>query len=201
MAYVTLYPRRISIRSMKSLAALAGAVLALGAGAGTALAAAENVQPSVWEHHQATTAWFGQTTHYTCSGLENTLRQILLYFGARSDLKVEASCPDQIDPVRTAVVKTDFYSLKPAPTGAADTISAQWVPVKLTPQSPSQAPFLGTSECELIFQFKDLLTKSFSFRNLNYQASCFPHYVSLLDYYVHGQVLKTDAQLKSVAQR
>ena len=189
------------MRSIKSLAALAGAALGLGAGAGTALAAPENAQPSVWEHHQATTAWFGQTTHYTCAGLENTLRHILLYFGARPDLKVEASCPDLIDPVRTAVVKTDFYSLKPASPGAGDTISAQWVPVTLTPQSPSQAPFLGTSECELIFQFKDLLSKSFSFHGLNYQANCFPHYVSLLDYYVHGQVLKTEAQLKSVAQR
>ena len=189
------------MRSIKSLAALAGAALGLSAGAGTALAAPENAQPSVWEHHQATTAWFGQTTHYTCPGLENTLRRILLYLGARPDLKVEASCPDQVEPVRTAVVKTDFYSLKPAPAGATDTISAQWVPVKLTPQSPSQAPFLGTSECELLFQFKDLLSKSFSFQDLKYTANCFPHYVSLLDYYVHGQVLKTEAQLKSVAQR
>src|SRR6185312_11073321 len=81
MAYVTLDPRRISMRSIKSLAALTGAALALGAGAGTTLAASENPQPSVWEHHQATTAWFGQTTHYTCPGLENTLRRILLYLG------------------------------------------------------------------------------------------------------------------------
>jgi hypothetical protein len=186
---------------MKSLAALAGAVLGLGAGAGTALAAPENPQPSVWEHHQATTAWFGQTAHYTCPGLENTLRHILLYLGARPDLKVEASCPNLVDPLRSAVVKTDFYSLKPVPSETGDTISAQWVPVKLTPQSPTQAPFIGTSECELLFQFKDLISKSFSFQDLKFTASCFPHYVSLLDYYVHGQVLKTEAQLKSVAQR
>jgi hypothetical protein len=186
---------------MKNLAALAGVVLGLGAGAGTALAAPENTQPSVWEHHQATTAWFGQTAHYTCLGLENTLRHILLYLGARPDLKVEASCPNLVDPLRSAVVKTDFYTLKPASSETGDTISAQWVPVKVTPNSPWQAPFVGTSECELLFQFKDLFSKSFSFQKLNYTANCFPHSVTLLDYYINGQVLKTEAQLKAVAQR
>lgn len=189
------------MRSFKSLAALAGAALSIGGGVGTALAAAESTQPSVWEHHQASTAWFGHTSHYTCSGIEETVKHVLLYLGARPDLKVTASCPDPIAPVKTAVVKTDFYSLKPAPAGAGDTVTGQWVPVRLTPQSPSQAPYLDTSECELIDQFKGLFTKAFSFRDLKYQASCFPHDVTLLDYSVRGQVLKPETQMKSVAQQ
>ncbi len=182
------------MRSFKSLAALAGAALCVAGGAGTALAAADNTQPSVWEHHQASTAYFGQTSHYTCSGIEETLKHVLLYLGARPDLKVEASCPDPIEPVKTAVVTTDFYSLQPASSGAGDTIGGEWVPIKLTPQSPQLAPYLGTSECELVYQFKDLFTKAFSFRDLKYHALCFPHDVTLLDYSVRGQVLKPEAQ-------
>jgi hypothetical protein len=185
--------RRAFMRIFKSLS-LAAAALCLGAGAAIALADADETQSSVWEHHQASTAWFGQTAHYTCSGIETTLKQILLYLGARPDVQVEASCPDPIAPVRTAVVKTDFYSLKPAPEGAADTVSGRWVPIKLTPQSPSQPPYLDTGECELMYQFKDLLSKSFSFRDLKFHASCFPHQVTLLDYSVRGQVLKPQAQ-------
>lgn len=181
------------MRSIKSLAALAGAALCIGGGAATALAAADNTLPSVWEHHQASTAFFGQTSHYTCAGIEDTLKHVLLYLGARPDLKVTASCPDPIAPVKSAVVQTDFYSLQPASSGAANTISGEWVPIELTPQSPSRAPYLDTSECELVYQFKDLFTKAFSFRDLKYHTACFPHSVTLLDYSVQGQVLKPEA--------
>jgi hypothetical protein len=201
MQYLAADPRRIFMRSIKSLAALSGAALCLAAGAGAALAASEEAQPGVWTHHQASTAWFGQTSHYTCPGLEETLKHVLLYLGARPDLQVTASCPDPITPVRTAVVKTDFYTLQPASSGAGDTVSGRWVAVRLTAQSPSQYPYLGTGECELLYQFKDLLSKSFSFRDLKYQTSCFPHSVTLLDYSIRGQVLQPEAQPKSVAQR
>lgn len=181
------------MRSFKSLAALAGAALCIAGAAGTALAAANDTQPGVWEHHEASTAWFGQTSHYTCTGIEETVKHVLLYLGARPDLKVTASCPDPIAPVRTAVVKTDFYTLQPASPGAGDTINAEWVPIKMTPQQPQLAPYLSSGECELVYQFKDLFTKAFSFRDLKYQASCFPHSVTLLDYRVQGQVLKPEA--------
>jgi hypothetical protein len=189
------------MRSFKSLTALAGAALVIGAGAGTAFAAAEDTQSGVWEHHQATTSYFTMTTAFTCPGLEHTVKQVLLYLGARPDVQVSASCPDPVAPVKTAVVKTDFYSLQPASSGASETINGQWVPIKLTPQSPSQAPFLGTSECELVYQFKDLFTKAFSYRDLKYDALCFPHQVTLLDYSVRGQVLKAETPLKAEAHQ
>ena len=175
--------------SIKSLAALAGAALWIGAGTGVALAAADNTQSGVWEHHEASTSYFGQTTAYTCTGLEERVKQVLLYLGARSDAKVTASCPDPVRPVKTAVVKTDFYSLQPASSGASDAVAGQWVPVELMPQRPM---FMGAGECELIYQFKDLLTKDFSFRDLKFQAACFPNSITLQDYRVKGQVLKPE---------
>src|SRR5690348_3545973 len=100
--------------SIKSLA-LVGAGLWIGGGASAAFAAPDNAQSGVWRHHQDSTAYFGQTSTYTCPGIEDAVKRVLLYFGARPDLKVHASCPDPVNPVRTAVVKTDFYSLQPAP--------------------------------------------------------------------------------------
>lgn len=179
------------MRSIKSLAALTGAALWIGAGIGLAVAGSDNPQPSVWEHHQVSTSYFGQTSAFTCSGIEEAVKRVLTYLGARPDLQVEASCPDPVRPVTNAVVKADFYTLVPAPSGASDTVSAQWVPIELVPQRPLS---MGQNEeCELIEQLKDLLTKDFSFRDLQYRALCFPHDVSLQDFRVKAQVLKVEA--------
>lgn len=181
------------MRSIKSLAALAGAALWLGVGAVAAFADAGNSEPSVWEHHEANTSFFGLTSSFTCSGLEDTVKRVLLYFGARPDLKVHASCPDRVAPVTSAVVKTDFYSLQPASSGASDTVSGHWVPIDLGP-GPQHPHFMGYSECELLDQFKAVLSKDFSFRGLNYHALCIPNSVSPQNFRVQGQVLKPEAQ-------
>src|SRR5579862_5549859 len=115
------FAKEIPMRSIKSLGALSGAALLIGAGAGTVLAAPEDGQSSVWEHHQATTSYFAQTSAFTCTGLEHTVKQVLLSLWARPDIQVTASCPDPVSPVKTAVVKTDFYTLQPASSGAGDT--------------------------------------------------------------------------------
>jgi hypothetical protein len=178
------------MRSFTCLSTLGAVALMMGAGPGTVLAAGESSEPSVWEHHQGSTAFFGQTSAYTCSGLEDEVKHLLLYFGARPDLQVKASCPDPIRPVNTAVVTTDFYSLQPASASASDTVSGRWVPIELMPQRPL---FMGRGECELVDQFKGVLTQGFSFRDLKYHALCFPHDVSTLDYTVRGLVLKPKA--------
>jgi hypothetical protein len=159
--------------------------------------AADEVHPapselSVWQHHQTTIYYYGITTRYTCDGLEDKVRALLLYFGARADLKVHAfgceRAPDR--PTRTASVSTDFYSLAAADVGASQTVPGQWVGFIIMPRRPN---WMGDGECELMDQLKALLTKSFSMRNLDYRTSCFPNQITIADYNIKGEILKPAA--------
>jgi hypothetical protein len=179
-----------SARRIKSLTALLASVtLVMGAAAADSARAATagSVQPSVWQHRHVSTAYFGVTTVYTCVSIENTVKRVLLYFGARPDLKVRASCYNLIYPVRSAVVYSDFYTLEPAPAGATDTVPGQWVGVQLMPQRPR---FMDPGQCELVDQIKGLITKDFSLRDLRYHTICTPYDETLFDYDVQAQVLK-----------
>jgi hypothetical protein len=156
---------------------------------GTATPPADIVNGS-WRHRQMTFNYFGITSLYTCDGLEDQVRQILLHLGARNDAKVYASgCPGPYNaPSRTAWVKADFYTLAPAADAAGSgTVKANWTAVEVTPRRPA---FMGDGDCELMQAMKDLIMKNFSLRNVEYRTSCVPHEVLLDAYAVKVQALK-----------
>src|SRR5882762_7567558 len=66
-----------------------------------------------WQHHTVKLNYYGITALYTCSGLEDHVKDILVHFGARKDAKVRASgCfrgPDS--PSHSAWIDADFYTL------------------------------------------------------------------------------------------
>jgi len=165
---------------------------------GTAPAAAgeppaANVVAGTWQHHKATINYFGITTLYTCDGLENRVRQILLYMGARKDLKVSATgCPGPFNaPSRTAWVNADFYSLAPSPdAGAPGAVQAHWTAVNLTPRRPN---FMGEGDCELMQSMKELALKNFSLRDVKYRTDCVPGEVDTYGFSVTGEALKAAA--------
>ena len=175
------------------LAAITG-LLALAAlpvvNAADGEAAGGPVVAGTWEHHKANFSYFGITSLYSCSGLESNIRQLLQHLGARKDLTVHAyGCPYGYDtPGRTAVVDLDFYTLSPsADANAANTVQARWTPVQVSANRPS---FIGHGDCELITEMKDVLSKNFSLRDLNYRTDCVPHEVNLNDFSVKAEVLK-----------
>ncbi|HEY2462898.1 MAG TPA: hypothetical protein VGI32_02475 [Steroidobacteraceae bacterium] len=148
------------------------------------------VVAGTWEHHHASFSYFGITSLYSCSGLETNISQLLRHLGARKDLTVRAiGCPHGFDtPGRDAIVELDFYSLSPsADANAANTVQARWTPVQVTANRPS---FIGRGDCELIDEMKDILSKNFSLRDLNYRADCVPGQVNINDFSVKAEVLK-----------
>lgn len=177
-----------------------GAVAALGglscwlplscAAAETADAPATEIVTGAWQHHKVTFSYVGYTSLYTCDGLEGQVRQILLHLGARKDVKVSAKgCPGGFDiPSHTAWVDAEFYTVAPvADAGGSDTVKARWTPLQMTTGRPR---FMGDGDCELMQGMKDLITKNFSLRDVEYRTSCFPHQVNPDDYEVRGQALK-----------
>jgi len=144
-----------------------------------------------WHPQQLTLNYSGFTTHYSCDGIEDKVREILLAFGARKDLTVRATgCNEGSSrPSRFAWVRAEFNTLAPAtdPASAA-AVKSNWVKVQIAPNRPQ---FMGAGECELVEQMKDMLQKGFQLRNADYRTSCIPHQVGMADYSVTAEVLKS----------
>src|SRR4029077_17632258 len=80
------YPRRVPL-SVVALALLTFLVAAEAA----AEAPAETAPPAwaVWTPKQLRFVYSGFTSHYSCDGLRDKMRAILLQLGARADLRVQ----------------------------------------------------------------------------------------------------------------
>lgn len=157
---------------------------------GTAATPAADTVPGAWQHHKVTFNYYGITTLYTCSGLENDVRLLLRYFGARKDVKASATgCPGGGPNTAThsAWVTADFYTLAPTEPGASDAVTAQWTAVDVSDQNPH---FMDRGSCELIKSIKSVLIDNFSLRDIQYRTGCFPHAESPNDFSVKGEALK-----------
>ena len=152
--------------------------------------ASEPVVAGTWEHHHANFNYYGITALYSCDGLENNIRALLLHLGARKDLVVRArGCPyGSSVPGPYAIVDIDFYTLSPnSDANAVDTVQARWTTVLVSPTHPY---FMGHADCELVDQLKDILSKNFSLRDLNYHAYCVPRQLNINDFSIKAQALK-----------
>jgi hypothetical protein len=178
-------PRSFVVRSVFLVTALASG-LASGQGA----AAAPAVTGAQWQEQKIKFTYDGITTLYTCDGLEDKVREILLLFGARKDVKVRATGCERGSnlPSRFAWVEATYNALMPT-AGSEGVVKTVWSPLVLSPNRPN---FMGAGECELIDQMRDVLTKGFTLRGVQYRASCTPHSVSIGSYAVTAEALKAD---------
>lgn len=151
-----------------------------------------------WQHHKMTINYFGITSAYNCDALEDRVRQILMHLGARKDAKVSAvGCARGPEvPSRTAWIETDFYTLVPAESASASgAVRAYWTSREINPRHPY---YMGGGDCELIEQMKELISKSFAMRDIDYETDCQPHEITLDGFDVKGRVLiPVPAQLAS----
>jgi hypothetical protein len=167
--------------------ALGLTVLRIAVAADAPVAAAD-VVPGVWQHHKVTINYFGITSLYSCDGLGEHVRSILLHLGARKDAKVDASgCPQGPEvPSHTAWITSDFYTLAPADSASAETIRAHWAPREVTPHQPY---FMGDGDCELIEQMKGLISGSFALRAFSYRTDCVPHEITVDGFGIKAEAL------------
>ena len=178
---------------MRALTRTVFGLIAAAAMAATAAAADQpppdaQVVTGTWQHHKATINYFGITALYSCYGLEDHVKDILLHFGARKDAKVRASgCPRGPDvPSRTAFVYAEFDTLVPAEASEPNAVKAYWAHRQLDARRPF---FMGEGDCELVQQMKDVLTKSFSLKDVSYATDCVPHEITVNSYQVKASAL------------
>jgi hypothetical protein len=135
--------------------------------------------PGVWQKHEYSFQFMGFTTTYSCDGLADKLKLLLIASGARSDAKARAgACASGFGrPDKFARADLTFYTLTPAESAASDSkpVDGTWVPVAIASQRPRD---LGTGDCELVEQFRSNVVGMFTTRNVENHTSCVPYQLS-----------------------
>jgi hypothetical protein len=62
-----------------------------------------------------------------------------------------------------------------------------WAALIITPKKPD---FMGDGDCELIQGMKDLITRNFSLRDIEYRTDCSPHQITMNGFSIKGQALR-----------
>jgi hypothetical protein len=131
----------------------------------------------VWQKHEYSFAYMGFTTTYSCDGLADKIKLLLIAAGARQDAKSRAgACANGFGrPDKFARASLTFYTLAPVASGtSADSkpVDAIWRPVSFAYRSPRE---LTTGDCELVEQFRNNVLPMFTTRNIDNHTSCVPH--------------------------
>jgi len=155
-------------------AALAAAFLLTCAPAwANAAEAAAAPESAVWVQKQINFRYVGFTTKYSCDGLRDRMRRILLQLGARDDLKMAGyGCAGVNGPETTPGVRIVMHVLQPASATAAQAVAAHWKTVDLL----ADRDLLDAArDCELISQLDREVLPLFAARHVEYSATCSVH--------------------------
>jgi hypothetical protein len=179
-------PGRLKLGSIGT-GSLICALLASSALFASSAAFADDASPhaaGVWQKHEYSFQFMGFTSTYSCDGLADKLKTLLIASGARPDATARAgACASGFGrPDKFARADLSFYTLTPAGsapvgTGGSDSkpVDGTWIPVTVAPHRPRE---LGTGDCELVEQFHSNVLGMFTTRNVASRTTCVPHQLS-----------------------
>ncbi len=135
---------------------------------------------AVWAPRHVRFIYQGFTTQYSCDGLREDIRAMLIKLGAH-DLKIRSyGCTRLVGVEPFPGVQVSMQVLVPAETAKGKqygpTVAAHWQNVVLMPDNAS---FEEQGNCELIEQFKETFLPLFTTRHINYRSTCVPHQIML----------------------
>ena len=169
------------------VSALCIGVLA-SAAAGTDASAASGHELAVWVPLQLTFRYTPLTTTYSCSGLEQRVKGLLIALGARPDVEARGyGCTNLTGPDPLAGVRIRMNVLEPA--GARPGLAAHWRRVNLLEDRDLLS---AAADCELIEQIAQKIVPLFTVRNVDYHATCPPQSLSPESVRLKADVLVAD---------
>jgi hypothetical protein len=132
---------------------------------------------AVWTDKELTFVYQGFTTRYSCDGLRDKMRGVLLDLGAeQKGLKVlELGCSSPAGrPDPFPGVRVKMRVLQPASFNASDkdVVPAHWKPVDLKLRDSFTT---DSGECELVEQIRQKVLQQYAVRNVELKSNCIPH--------------------------
>lgn len=153
------------------------AICLAAAWARPAAAADEEEIAATWKRYEVRFHYTGFTTRYSCDGLQDKVRRLLLHAGVRKDLKISLSgC--EVGPGRVASMpglRIVFWAPELPEAGRRDVgepALARWRRVVMRRNQPR---WLEAGDCELVEQFRDRLLPQLMTRAVSSDINCVPY--------------------------
>jgi hypothetical protein len=158
---------------------------------------------AVWREQHLNFFYMGRTSRYSCEGLRDKVRAMLLDLGARRDIRIRAlGCEDapararlgSLGPSLNIVMSTPVLpdaSAKPLHPGDLAAVDARFEPFTITSDAFRN---MGIADCELVEEFSRQILPKLAARNLKQDITCVPLEQSGSRFLVRGEVLRTLAQ-------
>jgi hypothetical protein len=154
--------------------------------------------PAVWKEQHLEFSYMGRTARYSCQGLRDKMRSLLLDLGARRDLQVALLGCDESAPLRRGYLgprlSLTFSSpalpdaiAKPLHPGDLAVVDARYEPFTLTSDAFRN---YGVGDCELVEEFAREILPHFSARNVKQDITCIPYQASGSHFFVRGEILR-----------
>jgi hypothetical protein len=156
-------------------------------------------QAAVWKEQRLTFYYVGRTARYSCQGLLDKVRSLLLDLGARRDIKVSVLACDEsashltggsLGPNLGLVFSSPALpdaAAKPSGPGDLSSLAASYIPFTL---SNDVFRNIGLGDCELIQEFTRQILSKMATRNVKQHIICVPNQMSGSRFFVSGEILK-----------
>jgi len=153
---------------------------------------------AVWREQRFNFTYMGRTSRYSCDGLRDKVRAMLLDLGARRDLTIAATgCADygrvpvdsatpSLAVVFSAPAIPDV-SMKPSHAGDLAAIDARFESFTIASDAFRS---LGFGDCELVEEFTRQILPKFVTRRMTRDITCVPYQASGSRFLVKGEILK-----------
>ena len=173
------------------------------------LQAAGSPLAAVWKEQHINFFYMGRTARYSCEGLRDKVRAMLLDLGARRDLKIAAVGCDDYDRVRvnsTAPSLNIIFSApalpdtsaKPLHEGDLAATDARFETFTITSDAFRN---MGIGDCELVEEFTHQILPKLVTRDLKRDITCVPYQQSGSRFLVKGKVLRPLPQAEQAVGR
>jgi hypothetical protein len=176
---------------MQSVWMLAGVGLMFAAPGWPADAGTGTPMPAVWKEQHLSFLYAGRTSRYSCDGLRDKVRAMLLDMGARRDLTVATLGCTEPAPRLNIVYSTPAPAdpkLKPLHPGDLAAVDARFETFVITNDVFRN---MGMADCELVEEFARQILPRLVTRGLKLDITCGPARQRGGRFLVRGEILKS----------
>jgi hypothetical protein len=158
-------------------------------------------QPAVWKEQRMDFTYMGRTARYSCEGLRDKMRSLLLDLGARRDLKVSVLGCDESAPLARGNLAPSLSlvfsspalpdaAVQPLHAGDLTPVDARYVSFTLTSDAFRN---YGIGDCELVEEFARQILPKLATRDVKQDITCVPFQASGSRFFVRGEILRAAA--------